>query len=119
MTSNTTIQDLCKAIQEHDSSKVRSILATQDSDPSICIDKQNSDGWSALMFAAKYNDVLTAQGLIKRRSESNGYHFLVFIIEGISNFFFLLINVWHMPHIRHWAKLHKISLLELKLPQMF
>ena len=67
MANNTTTQGLCKAIEEHDSSKVRSILATQGNDPSIYIDKQNSDGWSALMFAAKYNDVLTAQGLIKRR----------------------------------------------------
>jgi ankyrin repeat protein len=65
--TNNTMQDLCKAIQEHDYSKVRSILAIPADDPSICIDEQNSEGWSALMFAAKYNDVETAQNLIKRK----------------------------------------------------
>ena len=67
MANNITSEDLCKAIQENNSNKVHSILAEQDSDVSMCIDGQNSEGWSALMFAAKHNDVETAQDLIKRR----------------------------------------------------
>lgn len=68
MANNLTSEDLCKAIQENDSNKVHSILAKQqDSDVSMCIDAQNSEGWTALMFAAKHNDIETAQDLIKRR----------------------------------------------------
>ena len=66
--TNHTSEDLCKAIEENDSNKVYSILAKQQNGgESICIDAQNSEGWSALMFAAKHNDVETSQDLIKRR----------------------------------------------------
>jgi ankyrin repeat protein len=82
MTNNMATQDLCEAIQENDLSKVRSILAIQDGDPSNCIDEQNSsDGWSALMFAAKHNDVETAQDLIKRRLDVDIYDIIYYVRE--------------------------------------
>ena len=67
MTSNSKSEALCTAIQENDKSKIRSILAANDGETSSYIDEQNYEGWNALMFAAKHNNVETAQDLIKRK----------------------------------------------------
>jgi ankyrin repeat protein len=102
MSKNITSQVLCKAIQENDLSKVRSILAIQDVDCSSCVDEQNSDGWSALMFAAKHNDVETAQDLIKRRLEVDIYDFRL-CIKGIVTVLF--ISLYGKPAMHFTYKL--------------
>ena len=69
MTDNAVSEDLSKAIQDNDLVKARTILGIQDGDHSCSIDVQDSDGWSALMFAVQQNDVEITQEIIKRRSE--------------------------------------------------
>lgn len=63
MSTNTITNELLECIRDSNYKKISSLLANRD----INLDEQDDHGWTALMMAAKKNDVDTIQTLLQKR----------------------------------------------------